>query len=69
MANKKDKFGIKAGMTNETVVKLKDAYKHVDNVELWPALLAEEKVPGSKVGPTFLCIIVDQFKRLRNGDR
>ena len=69
MPNKKDKFDIKTGMTNETVAKLEAAYKHVDNVELWPALLAEEKISGSKVGPTFLCIIVDQFKRLRNGDR
>jgi peroxidase len=40
-----------------------------DNLELWVGGLLENKVPGSKLGPTFMCLLVDQFRRLRDGDR
>ncbi|KAH3733109.1 hypothetical protein DPMN_039534 [Dreissena polymorpha] len=31
--------------------------------------MAETTLPGAKVGPTFRHILVDQFRRLRDGDR
>lgn len=39
------------------------------NVDLFPALMAEDLVPGSRLGPTLMCLLASQFKRLRDGDR
>lgn len=44
-------------------------YGHVDNIDLFVGGMAETPVDGAKVGPLFLNILVDQFKRLRDGDR
>lgn len=49
--------------------KLESLYGSVDDIDLWVGGLAENHVPGSSVGPTFQAIIVDQFQRLRDGDR
>lgn len=49
--------------------KLQALYGSVDNIDLWVGALAEDHVPGGSVGPTNRAIIVDQFTRLRNGDR
>ena len=48
---------------------LKALYGTVDNIDLWVGGLAEKHIPGSSVGPLFQRIMVDQFTRLRDGDR
>jgi peroxidase len=48
---------------------LQQAYGSVDNIDPFEGGLAEDHVPGSDVGPLFQAIMVDQFTRLRNGDR
>ncbi|MEX0679062.1 MAG: peroxidase family protein [Pirellulales bacterium] len=48
---------------------LAEAFGDVDNVELWAGGLAEGHVRGGSVGPLFRAILVDQFERLRAGDR
>ncbi|KAH9490877.1 hypothetical protein Btru_034171 [Bulinus truncatus] len=53
----------------ETRDKLHALYSHPDNIDLFIGGISETMVTGAKVGPTFLCIIADQFKRLRDGDR
>ncbi|XP_072031526.1 uncharacterized protein [Amphiura filiformis] len=49
--------------------KLQDLYGHPSNIDLFVGGLAEDPWYDSLVGPTFTCLIVDQFKRLRDGDR
>ncbi|KAJ7988928.1 hypothetical protein DPEC_G00314270 [Dallia pectoralis] len=49
--------------------KLQRLYGTPLNIDLFPALMSEELVPGSRVGPTLMCLLAAQFKRLRDGDR
>jgi peroxidase len=53
----------------ETRRTLQELYGHPDNVDLWIGGMLEDVVSGARIGPTFMCIIVDQFKRTRQGDR
>lgn len=48
---------------------LEATYGSVDRIDLWVGGLAERHLPGSSLGATFTRIIVDQFARLRDGDR
>ena len=48
---------------------LKLAYGSIDRVDPWVGGLAETHQPGSSLGATFTRILVDQFTRLRDGDR
>jgi len=48
---------------------LRQAYGTVDKLDLWVAGLAEKHLAGSSLGETFTRILVDQFSRLRDGDR
>ena len=49
--------------------KLASTYGSVDNIDLWIGGLSEDHLPGSSLGETFTAILVDQFTRLRDGDR
>lgn len=48
---------------------LQSLYESPDNVELVVAGSLEHLVPGAQAGPTFLCILTEQFYRTRTGDR
>lgn len=48
---------------------LKRLYGHPSNVDLFVGGILEDQVDGAKIGPTFRCILIDQFERLRSGDR
>ena len=51
------------------VERLKLIYDHVDDIDLFIGGVSEAPVPGALLGPTFRCIVGDQFVRLQHGDR
>jgi hypothetical protein len=72
----REAFGLKpvtsfAQITGNVTVQneLKAAYGSVDNIDPFIGGLAEDHGPGSDLGPLFQAALVDQFTRLRSGDR
>ncbi len=53
----------------QLAAKLESLYGDVNNIDLWVGGLAEDHLRGSNLGPTFQRILVDQFTRVRDGDR
>lgn len=53
----------------QVVAELDAAYDSPADIDLWIGGLAEADRPGSMVGETFQRILVDQFTRVRDGDR
>ncbi len=49
--------------------KFKSLYKSPTDVDLFSGGMAERPSPGAAVGPTFLCLLREQFQRLMDGDR
>ena len=44
-------------------------YESVDDIDFFIAGVSERKVKGAMIGPTFQCIIADQFLKVKRGDR
>lgn len=53
----------------EVQSQLKSLYGNVNNIDAWVGMLAEDHAAGSSIGPTATRVLVDQFTRLRDGDR
>lgn len=54
---------------SNVVAALELTYGSVDEIDLWVGGLAEDQLPDASMGETFTQILVDQFERLRDGDR
>ena len=48
---------------------LRAVYGSVDRLDLWTGLVCEDNVPGASLGELNLAIWLDQFARVRDGDR
>ncbi|WP_425395885.1 peroxidase family protein [Aeoliella sp.] len=53
----------------DLAAKLEALYGSVDNVDPWVGILAEDHVAGSSLGELGRTILIDQFTRIRDGDR
>ena len=66
-------YGVSSAFQNPTTVqKLKALYGSSgfqSGIDLFVGGLAEKRMPGAELGPTFACIIGKTFADLRNGDR
>lgn len=49
--------------------KLRELYGHPGNIDVFAGGILEDQAAGSRVGPLFRCLLIEQFKRLRDGDR
>lgn len=56
-------------LSPKTVENLEALYTHVDDVDLTVGASLEAHVEDTLAGPTFLCILTEQFYRTRVGDR
>ncbi|XP_053671837.1 peroxidase-like [Anopheles nili] len=48
---------------------LNNLYRTVDDVDLTVSEFFERHIPGTQAGPTYHCILMEQFLRTRRGDR
>lgn len=67
-------FGLNNGLgklSKEDKNRIRDAYPkgNIREIDLWVGGIAEKHLNGALVGQTFHKILVDQFTRLRDGDR
>ena len=51
------------------VADLEQTYGSIDKLDPWVGMLCEDHAPGAGVGETIKAVLVDQFERLRDGDR
>jgi len=56
-------------MSMKRAEELQRLYNNVNDIDLFVGLFSERPDNGAMVGPTTLCIIGDQFARLKKGDR
>ncbi|KAF5308960.1 hypothetical protein FQR65_LT00042 [Abscondita terminalis] len=52
-----------------SLARLQQIYRHVDDIDLYSGAISEKPLESGILGPTFTCLVADQFVRLKRGDR
>lgn len=61
---------LRSEISNEEIlIKLHELYGHPGNIDVFVGGVLEDTVSDGRVGPLFQCLLLEQFKRLRDGDR
>ncbi|XP_075215946.1 uncharacterized protein LOC142321606 [Lycorma delicatula] len=60
---------LKGYIDGDSLARVSSLYKSVDDIDLYTGALSEYPIEGGMLGPTLTCLIGDQFKRLKAGDR
>jgi len=60
---------LKFVLPSQAIKNLASLYESPEDLDVYVAGILEKKVGKAEVGPTFLCIMVDQFRRWKEGDR
>ena len=63
------KLGVADFDNTLTFIRFLEIYGSLDTIDLWIGGLAEERLPGSLLGPTFACLFGITFSNVRDGDR
>ncbi|KAK3862239.1 hypothetical protein Pcinc_031880 [Petrolisthes cinctipes] len=61
--------GLAAVMNTQAAHTLSTVYRNVNDVDLFPAGLSERSISGGLLGPTFSCLLAQQFSNIKEGDR
>ncbi|XP_030755866.1 peroxidase-like [Sitophilus oryzae] len=56
-------------MESSALQSIRAIYKNVEDIDVYTGALSEKPIRGTILGPTFTCLILDQFIRLKFGDR
>lgn len=60
---------LRGTMTKDTIERLRNVYRNVQDIDLVTGLLSEAPLSDSVLGPTFLCLLGRTFRNIRTGDR
>ncbi|XP_069110183.1 peroxidase-like protein [Argopecten irradians] len=55
--------------SEDNALRLSQAYKDVDDIDLYPGAITENHIIGGGIGPTFACMLARQFRNFKIGDR
>ncbi|XP_067866359.1 myeloperoxidase-like [Heterodontus francisci] len=70
LSEPQDIFDLSCVLNNmELATNLLNLYGTPDNIDVWVGGISEPFVEGGRVGPLFACLMGQQFKNLRDGDR
>jgi peroxidase len=60
---------LQGDIDDDSLQNIQSVYRNVEDIDLYTGALSEKPINGSILGPTLTCLILDQFIRVKYGDR